>query len=40
MKVIKRILALLLLVALLVIGYVVWILYGSMTSNPHNYRCI
>ena len=40
MKVIKRILALLLLVALLVIGYVVWILNGSMTSNPHNYRCI
>lgn len=40
MKVIKRIFVLLLLVALLAIGYGAWILYGSTTSNPHNYRCL
>ena len=40
MKVIKRIFVLLLICVVAGIGYVVWILFGCTTSNPHNYKTI
>ena len=38
MKIAKRILIVLFLIVILLIGYGVWILLGSKTSNPNNYK--
>ena len=38
MKILKRLLCGLFFIALLAIGAGVWILYGSKTSNPNNYK--
>ena len=40
MKIAKRILIALFLIAIMVVGYGVWILLGRKTSNPNNYRTI
>lgn len=40
MKIVKRILIALFLTAIMVVGYGVWILLGSKTSNPNNYKTI
>ena len=40
MRTIKKILVALLLVAVLLLGYGVWIMLGSKTSNPNNYKTI
>lgn len=40
MKIAKRILIALFLIAIMVVGYGVWILLGSKTSNPNNYKTI
>ncbi len=40
MKVFKKILIALSLLLVMMIGYGVWILYGSKTSNPNNYKTI
>ena len=40
MKIVKRILTVLFLIAILLIGYGAWILLGSKTSNPNNYETI
>ena len=40
MKTVKRLLIALLLVAFIVIGYGAWIILGSKTSNPNNYKTI
>ena len=40
MRTIKKILVALLLVAVLLLGYGVWIMLGSKTSNPYNYKTI
>ena len=40
MKILKRILTVLFLIAVMVMGYGAWILLGSKTSNPNNYRTI
>ena len=40
MKVIKKIFWALLLITVLVLGYGAWILFGSKTSNPNNYKAI
>jgi hypothetical protein len=40
MKTVKVILLTLMLIVLLGGGYVAWILLGSKTSNPNNYRII
>lgn len=40
MKIVKRILIALFLIAVMVVGYGVWILLGSKTSNPNNYKTI
>ena len=40
MKIAKRILIALFLIALMVFGYGAWILLGSKTSNPSNYKTI
>ena len=40
MKIAKRILIALFLIAVMVVGYGVWILLGSKTSNPNNYKTI
>ena len=40
MKAMKKILTVLLLIAVSVFGYVAWILLGSKTSNPNDYKVI
>ena len=40
MKIAKRILIALFLIAVMVVGYGAWILLGSKTSNPSNYKTI
>ena len=40
MKIVKRIFWVLLLIAIAAFGYGGWILFGSSTSNPSNYRTI
>ena len=40
MKTIKKILIVLLLIIISVLGYGAWILFGSKTSNPNNYKTI
>ena len=40
MKIVKRILIVLFLIVILLIGYGAWILLGSKTSNPNNYKNI
>lgn len=40
MKIVKRILIALFLIAVMVVGYGAWILLGSKTSNPNNYKTI
>ena len=40
MKIAKRILIALFLIAIMVVGYGAWILHGSKTSNPNNYKTI
>ena len=40
MKIAKRILIGLFLIAVMVVGYATWILLGSKTSNPNNYKTI
>ena len=40
MKIVKRILIGLFLIAVMVVGYGTWILLGSKTSNPNNYKTI
>ena len=40
MKIAKRMLIALFLIAIMVVGYGVWILLGSKTSNPNNYKTI
>ena len=40
MKIVKRILIALFLIVILLIGYGAWILLGSKTSNPNNYKTI
>lgn len=40
MKIAKRILIALFLIAIMVVGYGAWILLGSKTSNPNNYKTI
>jgi len=40
MKIAKRILIALFLIAVMVVGYGAWILLGSKTSNPNNYKTI
>ena len=40
MKVFKRFLLVLTLLCVMMIGYGVWVLYGSKTSNPNNYKTI
>ena len=40
MKIVKRILIVLFLIVILLIGYGAWILLGSKTSNPNNYKTI
>lgn len=40
MKTIKKILIVLLLIVISVLGYGAWILLGSKTSNPNNYKTI
>lgn len=40
MKIAKRILIALFLIAIMVVGYGVWVLLGSKTSNPNNYKTI
>ena len=40
MKVFKKVLIALSLLFVIMIGYGIWILYGSKTSNPNNYKTI
>ena len=40
MKVIKKTLILIVFIAVIVVGYGAWILLGSMTSNPGDYKTI
>ena len=40
MKTIKKILIVILLLVISVLGYGAWILFGSKTSNPNNYKTI
>ena len=40
MKFIKKIFWAFLLITVLVLGYGAWILFGSKTSNPNNYKTI
>ena len=40
MKTIKKILIVLLLIVISALGYGAWILFGSKTSNPNNYKTI
>lgn len=40
MKTVKRLIVTVLLVTIIVIGYGAWILLGSKTSNPNNYKTI
>ena len=40
MKTLKRLFLLLLIIAIVAVGYAAWILYGSITSNPCNYKTI
>lgn len=40
MKVFKKVLIALSLLFVIMIGYGIWILYGSNTSNPNNYKTI
>ena len=40
METIKKILVAILLIVITVLGYGAWILLGSMTSNPNNYKTI
>lgn len=40
MKTVKRLFFLLLIIAIVAVGYAAWILYGSITSNPYNYKTI
>ena len=40
MKTLKRLFFLLLIIAIVAVGYAAWILYGSITSNPCNYKTI
>ena len=40
MKIVKRILIIVFLIVILSIGYGAWILLGSKTSNPNNYKTI
>ena len=40
MKIIKKVIILIVLIAIVIIGYVTWILLGSKTSNPNNYETI
>jgi hypothetical protein len=40
MKIIKGILFVLILVTVFALGYGAWILLGSKTSNPNNYKTI
>ena len=40
MKIIRNVIILIVLIAIVIIGYVTWILLGSKTSNPNNYETI
>ena len=40
MKIIKKAIILIVLIAIVIIGYGTWILLGSKTSNPNNYKTI
>ena len=40
MKIIKRLLGVLLIIIIVAVGAGLWILYGSKTSNPYNYRTV
>lgn len=40
MKTFKRVLLALFLIGMALAGYAAWILLGSKTSNPNNYRII
>lgn len=40
MKTIKKLFLLFLIIAIVAVSYVAWIIYGSITSNPHNFKTI